>query len=191
MRINNQRKAYELLLKQEGVVRALDIGCGPKKFGPAIGVDIKKHDGIDVVADMIRSPFPFKAGSFDLVVANHFIEHVDDVCSLMMQIHRVLRPGGLAVIRTPYFASPGSFQDPTHKWHLTMKSMDYFVEDSPLCLSGLPGYFRKVYSGLEFGTGPFQFIGRALCGLSKGYYEDNFSQIFPARVLVSTLMAVK
>jgi len=40
--------------------------------------------------------------TFDLVIANHVLEHVVDDHSAMREIFRVLRPGGLAVLQTPY-----------------------------------------------------------------------------------------
>ena len=44
----------------------------------------------------------FDAGSFDLVIANHVLEHVDDDGQALKEIFRILRPGGMAVLQTPY-----------------------------------------------------------------------------------------
>ena len=40
--------------------------------------------------------------TFDMVIANHVLEHVKDDHAAMREIFRVLRPGGLAVLQTPY-----------------------------------------------------------------------------------------
>lgn len=40
--------------------------------------------------------------SVDLLIANHVLEHVPDEHSALHEIHRVLKPGGLAVLQTPY-----------------------------------------------------------------------------------------
>jgi len=40
--------------------------------------------------------------SFDLVIANHVLEHVDDDIAALREIHRVLREGGHAILQTPY-----------------------------------------------------------------------------------------
>ena len=189
-KINSQRKAYELLLSERGKVRALDIGCGRKKFAPAVGADIHPHEGVDVVADLAGRPFPFRDGSFDLVVANHFIEHVADLGFVMTEIHRVLTPGGIVALRTPYFASFKSFKDPSHVRHLTLESMDYFTKDNPLRWR-LPGIFEVLYSKLEFGTGPWQAAGRLLFGICRGSYEKNFADLFPAHTVFWALRAVK
>lgn len=45
---------------------------------------------------------PFEAHTFDVVIANHVLEHVDDVDSALREIRRVLKPGGHAILQTPY-----------------------------------------------------------------------------------------
>lgn len=52
--------------------------------------------------DMLNMEFP--AQSFDMVIANHVLEHVADDARALSEIRRVLRPGGLAVLQTPYSA---------------------------------------------------------------------------------------
>ncbi len=67
--------------------------------------------------------------SFDMVIANHVLEHVDDARALA-EIHRVLTPGGQAVITVPMvegwdetYEEPGlgeverrlRYGDPTHR----------------------------------------------------------------------------
>lgn len=50
------------------------------------------------------SAIPYPVESFDLVIANHVLEHVaDDLCALK-EIRRVLKPSGHAILQTPYSA---------------------------------------------------------------------------------------
>jgi SAM-dependent methyltransferase len=46
----------------------------------------------------------FADASFDWVIANHVLEHVADDARALHEIHRVLRPGGRAILQTPYAA---------------------------------------------------------------------------------------
>ncbi|MDH5833039.1 class I SAM-dependent methyltransferase [Luteimonas kalidii] len=45
---------------------------------------------------------PFSDESFDLVMANHVLEHVDDDAKAVQEISRVLAKGGWAILQTPY-----------------------------------------------------------------------------------------
>lgn len=44
----------------------------------------------------------FEAGSFDVVIANHVLEHVGDLPSALSEVSRVLAPGGIAILQTPF-----------------------------------------------------------------------------------------
>lgn len=44
----------------------------------------------------------FSNGQFDLVIANHVLEHISNDRDAMLEIFRVLKPGGRAVLQVPY-----------------------------------------------------------------------------------------
>lgn len=54
------------------------------------------------VAKVDIEAMPFAEGAFDLVIANHVLEHVDDDARAMGEVARVLAPGGYAILQTPY-----------------------------------------------------------------------------------------
>ncbi len=56
---------------------------------------------------------PFDDNTFDMVICNHVLEHVPDDTRALMEISRILRPGGLAILQTPYSnLLQNSFFDP-------------------------------------------------------------------------------
>ena len=56
---------------------------------------------------------PEADGSFDLVIANHVLEHVADLDAALAEIGRVLVPGGYAILQTPFArALEESVEDP-------------------------------------------------------------------------------
>ncbi len=61
------------------------------------GIDARTADAGDL---------PFTAGSFDAVILQDVIEHCIDAASVLREIRRVLRPGGLAYLSTPNRHSP-------------------------------------------------------------------------------------
>ena len=78
----------------------LDIGCGEVKRGD-IGVDLRKTDSVDIVAD--ARMLPFRDGSFDHVYSSHLIEHFShrEVKSVLDEWIRVLKKHGVIEIRCP------------------------------------------------------------------------------------------
>jgi SAM-dependent methyltransferase len=59
------------------------------------------HEGIERI-DMLD--IPYSESTFDYVIANHVLEHVGDDLIALKEIHRVLVPGGYAILQTPYSA---------------------------------------------------------------------------------------
>lgn len=46
---------------------------------------------------------PFDANTFDVAFCNHVMEHVDNDLKAMSELHRVLKPGGWAIVQVPFF----------------------------------------------------------------------------------------
>jgi SAM-dependent methyltransferase len=89
--------------------KTLDVGYSHKPnpfLTNVIGVDIEKplkpanYDKI-IVADLEQDRLPFKANSFDTVIAADFLEHVQNVGNIMKEIHRVLKPKGRLIVSIP------------------------------------------------------------------------------------------
>ena len=53
-----------------------------------------------VYADMTH--LDYTADSFDLVIANHVLEHIPDDILAMKEVYRVLKPGGQAILQVPF-----------------------------------------------------------------------------------------
>ena len=78
---------------------------------PVLQQRLKKLPGVRYFSADIASPLadehfsvtaiPYPAGSFDLVLCNHVLEHVDDDALAIRELHRVLAPGGRAILMCP------------------------------------------------------------------------------------------
>lgn len=101
----------------------LDVGCwdgglsgrcgaalGAKRMlgvevyeGPAAEAEAR---GLEVArVDLEAGRFPWEDGSVDVVVCNQVLEHLKNIWLPMTEMHRVLRPGGHAVLSVPNLAS--------------------------------------------------------------------------------------
>lgn len=107
----------------------LDLACGQNKQPGFIGVDYVKGKGIDVVHDLEKYPWPFKANSVDEVHISHYIEHVKDLVKFMNELHRVMKPGAQCTIVAPYYSSMRAWQDPTHVRAISEATFLYFNQE--------------------------------------------------------------
>ncbi|MGD0296270.1 MAG: class I SAM-dependent methyltransferase [Bryobacteraceae bacterium] len=61
----------------------------------------KGYRKVDLKIPSESEPFPFEAGSFDVVIASHVVEHVADDIDFMRAMLRMTKPGGHLVILVP------------------------------------------------------------------------------------------
>lgn len=82
----------------------LHLGCGPNYIPGMINIDGNVFRKIDLWMDL-RNGLPFKPGSVFFVFCSHMLEHLfpDEALRLLGEIHRVLRPDGVAHIAVPSF----------------------------------------------------------------------------------------
>ena len=65
----------------------------------------------DIKGDICK--MPFKNNFFDLILCNHVLEHIVDDRLAMMEIFRVLKPNGTAILQVPIDTSSlKTFEDP-------------------------------------------------------------------------------
>jgi SAM-dependent methyltransferase len=109
--------------------RVLEVGCGQiRRIPGSTTMDVNPGSIADVIHDLNVFPYPFEDNSFDMVVAEHVIEHLDNVIGVTEELHRITKPGGVLYIEVPHFTSSNFFTDPTHRHSFTTRSFDYFVE---------------------------------------------------------------
>lgn len=180
--------------------KILELGAGKNPYiggknEKVIHLDIKKFPHIEVVHDLNIFPYPFKKNEFDEIIARHVLEHLDDLTKVMKELWRILKPSGILKIWVPYFASPSAYTDLTHKHFFTLKSFDYWDENTDIGKS----------LGYEIGNVKFKVIKRELhfhriCKLLgidllakrfSNIYESYLSRIFPAYEVFFELKAIK
>jgi SAM-dependent methyltransferase len=145
--------------------RVLDLGCGAgdsveqfRNVNPAVdwvGADVERSpevaarrrtDASFVTFDGVT--LPFEGGSFDSVYCKQVLEHVREPALLLVEVARVLRPGGL-------FAGSTSQLEPFHSystWNYTPYGLSLLLRDAGLSVvemrPGIDSLALIVHRGL-------------------------------------------
>lgn len=108
----------------------LDVGCGRRKKEGYVGLDKRSLPGVDVVADVTEG-IPFSDNTFDEVLCNHSLGHVDkdNFLYVIEEIWRVTKPTGTVRVVGPYYTSKDAYSDPTIKVPFTEHTFRYFTDD--------------------------------------------------------------
>ncbi len=166
----------------------LDVGCGQHKSEGSVGIDMTAYPGTDIVHDLNVFPWPIEDNCFDVILCRDVLEHLDDLVKIMEEFHRIGRNNCKIVIDAPHFANPNSFRDPTHKYHFTIDTFDYFDEN----------FQNPRYTDKKFKLTKKEFVFKRKWGLaailakfSVRRYEIYHSHRYPPYKLQFELMVVK
>lgn len=177
----------------------LDLGCGKRKREGAIGIDIHPNTDADIIHDLNIFPYPFETSCFDEVYADNVIEHLDNVVNVVDELHRIIKPGGLLVVKVPYFRSRYAYMAPDHKHFFTVESFTYFD----------PGHIHHTlynYSRCRFKTMSVAFDEdlhgqrfwnliliplKKFCNRYPVFYEIHLSHLFPLSELTFNFTVIK
>ena len=114
----------------------IDLACGNSKKEGFLGVDIVKTDSTDMIFSLQEYPWPIESDSVDEINCSHYVEHIphdiknpndsrDGFIQFFDELYRIMKPGGKAIITTPYYTSMRAFQDPTHQRFIGEASFYY------------------------------------------------------------------
>jgi SAM-dependent methyltransferase len=100
--------------RRDARLRILEIGSGPANptsrflagLGELHGIDpdplVRANDALTSATQLGEDGvYPFESGRFDACVSDYVVEHVADPVAHLVEVERVLVPGGLYLFRTP------------------------------------------------------------------------------------------
>ena len=110
-------------LSSHVIGKTLDVGCGIGDFlsykSDAVGVDVNKNNvnfcidrGLDARC-MQPDKLPFDSGSFDNVILDNVLEHIEQPMPILNEINRVITKKGHLLIGVP--GRKGYLSDDDHK----------------------------------------------------------------------------
>lgn len=170
--------------------KILDVGCGDMYLSTVLtnhawtGIDINvdKAQGRAVAQDLMQTPYPFDAASFDAVICSEVLEHLWDLRVVHKEIHRLLKPGGKYIMSTPnaewvenrYDNFAKIMFDPERPWtmehirHYTPKIHEKYLKEAGFKIKAITG--GDAHFG-DFFTQATKVLGQVLNQLEpSGYY---------------------
>ena len=163
----------------------LNIGCGNKILDNYLNIDKYPIDSSVMFGDL-DSGIDLKDNCASAILLDNVIEHVASIEHALGEIYRLLKPNAEVTIITPHFSSASSWQDPTHRHHLSYFSFDFFSKKRSYLGNAS---FSVVSKKLSFGGG-FSMIGRLIFLASPQEYERKFCFIFRASTLTAILRKI-
>lgn len=167
-----ERKLDARLLDCRGVV--LDIGAASQWLKSMVSSD-SVYVALDYPATAVdlygskpqvfgdAKSLPFRDSSIDAVACFEVLEHVDDPARVLLEIERVLRPGGFAYVSMPFLYpvhdAPYDYQRWTvHGWRANVRAAG-LLEVRTVKL-GHPMHVSAVIASLAL-VGPLNSAGKA------------------------------
>ncbi|MHB8483960.1 MAG: class I SAM-dependent methyltransferase [Nitrospiria bacterium] len=101
----------------------LHIGSGGLVLPDFLNTDIDLLDGVDMVLDASKIPYPFKDGEFEKIYSSHMVEHLhkDILPEVIKEWVRVLKPRGVAIIDCPDLKQGLKlYHDKNYSWNKLM-----------------------------------------------------------------------
>ena len=165
----------------------LNLGSGGEPHENYINVDINPRSSkVDVICNFDVYPWPFKSESIDEIIMDQCLEHLVDHNRAVKEMHRILKPGGIAKISVPHFTWQFAFHDPTHRHFFGYNTFFYYT--------GRGGYFDFRFSSckvkLTFGKrlSVWNRILEPIFNRFPNVYEQSPLRIFPALTVDAELI---
>ncbi len=167
-------------------MKKLNLGCGDFKKEGYINSDISERTKPDILLNLDQIPYPFKNNVFDIIEADHVLEHLSEPFEVMKELHRILNTGGRLEIRVPHFSR--ALSHPQHKAGFDVTFPKYFDDKFPggftgvsfACASMKLKWFSQKYLMKKI-LSPFIFYVLSTIGLLVDIFA-NISPSFCSRI---------
>ncbi|NMB66797.1 class I SAM-dependent methyltransferase [Candidatus Woesearchaeota archaeon] len=100
----------------------LNFGCGNNIKRGWVNVDKQEGEGINKSFDFNKFPYPFKKDSFDYVLIDNVLEHLEKPVEVIKELHRICKKNAIIEIIVPYYNTYYAYVDVTH--------LHFFNEDT-------------------------------------------------------------
>ena len=176
--------------------RLLDVGCGYGFFLKLMAQRGWQVEGIEISAtgreyarhtlglEVSAQPLPridWPAAQFDVITLFYVIEHLADPRAVLTEVRRLLRPGGLLLLRwphttplarllKPWAASLKLYQAPSHLFDFAPRTITRLLTDLDFqeIRTTIGGWTQPENRGARLAAAVFGRMGEGMARLSRG-----------------------
>ncbi|MCK5608578.1 class I SAM-dependent methyltransferase [Candidatus Pacearchaeota archaeon] len=177
------------------MIKKLNLGCGEDIKRNYVNLDFVKQQGVDIVCDLSKFPWPFRDNEFDEVYASHVMEHVLDFEKTLLELKRICKKGALIRIMVPHFSCGVTYRDPTHKTFFSYFTFDYYQKENKNYEKFSKLQFLKIkrrklnFTRLAFPK--LNYIFNPVINLNQEIYERFFCWMLPCSEVIFEMEVVK
>jgi len=126
--------------------KALNVGAGSTRVHPdIINLDLEEGLNTDVIGSIEKIPFP--NNHFDIIVSQEVLEHVRDYSLAVIEMKRVLKPGGKIYCQLPFII--GYHPGPHDFWRFSKEGIEqiftqhgFEIENTGIAVGPATGFYR-------------------------------------------------
>jgi len=155
----------------------LILGSAGKKSGDAITLDVDPNHNPDIIHDLNISPLPFDDNQFKEIICHHVLEHLNDIASVMDELHRICKKDGFIYIEVPHHTS-WCANDPAHKLRFSYFSFDGYIENNKTWQTGKK--FKLLKREVTFHKSFRRVFLHKIFNAYPMTYERFWTYIFPS-----------
>jgi 2-polyprenyl-3-methyl-5-hydroxy-6-metoxy-1,4-benzoquinol methylase len=172
--------------------RVLDVGCGrgvllstmadqgmvPHGFeiSPTAALGADPRADIAIANSLEQAAYP--DGYFDLVVLCHVLEHLPDPKNTLLEIRRILKPGGKLVVSVPNFSSWQAERFGPAWFHLDLpRHLFHFPANGLRQLLANTGFRSTAEQHFSLSQNPFGWVQSLLNQSETGPRNSLYSQL--------------
>ena len=131
--LSRRRKIFSTWLQSAGLVNpaVLDVGGRIQPYRPLLRGNVKNYVAVDLAQSPLvdvrasASALPFASDTFDLVFCTQVLEYLPDPSVAAREIHRVLKPDGIALLSFASFY-PRAVEE--EHWRFLPSGMRFVLE---------------------------------------------------------------
>lgn len=170
--------------------RKLILGSAGCKNNDAVTLDINPEHKPDVVHDLNIRPLPFKDEQFTEIICHHVLEHLNDLSSVMPELHRICDREGSIYIEVPHHTS-WCANTPEHKLRFNYFAFDGYIEGGITRWIGHDKKFNLIKREITFHKSFRRIFLHKLFNRFPHIYERFWAYIFPAEHLKIWIRPIK